>query len=108
MGLVAGAGSISFRDRNDGILVKVRLVRVSSKPVVGSEGIPGGSRAVSLLGSLTFRLGPRRHVNGTGTKAVAPARALLVWIPPFYVSFLSLHLVEVMKLTFNPEWAPQQ
>lgn len=47
-------------------------------------------------------------MNGTGTKAVAPARALLVWIPPFYVSFLSLHLVEVMKLTFNPEWAPQQ
>lgn len=30
MGFVAGAGSISFRDRNDGILVKVRLFRVSS------------------------------------------------------------------------------
>lgn len=47
-------------------------------------------------------------MNGTGTKAVAPARALLVWIPPFYVSFLSFHLVEVMKLAFNPKWDPQQ
>lgn len=30
MGLVAGAGSISFRDGNDGILVKVRLFRVTA------------------------------------------------------------------------------